>query len=89
MALEAPGGMVLREFPLSETGPQEGLLMVEVVGVCGSEVGIYKGKATRAPRPYSIIMGHEISGTIAEIGEEGHSSISSEGGRKGSEGRNG
>ncbi len=70
MVLEEPGRMVLREFPLPEIGFQEGLLKVEMAGVCGSDVGIYRGKATRAPRPYPIIMGHEIFGTIVEIGEE-------------------
>lgn len=70
MVLEKPGGMVLKEFPLPAIGPEEGLLKVEMVGVCGSDVGMYKGKATRAPRPYPIIMGHEIFGTIVEVGEE-------------------
>jgi len=70
MVLEKPGGMVLREFPLPSIGPEEGLLKVEMVGVCGSDVGMYLGKATRAPRPYPIIMGHEIFGTVVEIGEE-------------------
>ena len=70
MILEAPGMMVLKEFPLPEIGPEEGLLKVEMVGVCSSDVGMYRGKATRAPRPYPIIMGHEIFGTIANIGEE-------------------
>ena len=70
MVLEAPGRMVLKEFPLPDIGPGEGLLRVEMVGVCGSDVGMYHGKATRAPRPYPIIMGHEIFGTIAEMGEE-------------------
>jgi len=70
MVLEKPRRMVLREFPLPKIGPQEGLLKVEMAGVCGSDVGMYRGKATRAPRPYPIIMGHEIFGTIAEIGEE-------------------
>lgn len=70
MVLEKPGRMVLREFPLPEIGPHEGLLKVEMVGVCSSDVGMYKGKATRAPRPYPIIMGHEIFGTIAQIGIE-------------------
>ncbi|MGD0915916.1 MAG: alcohol dehydrogenase catalytic domain-containing protein [Thermodesulfobacteriota bacterium] len=69
MVLEAPKRMTLKEFPLPDIGPEEGLLRVEMVGVCGSDVGIYQGKATRAPRPYPIIMGHEIFGTIAEIGE--------------------
>lgn len=70
MVLEAPGRMVLKEFPIPEIGPQEGLLKVEMVGVCGSDVGMCRGKATRAPRPYPIIMGHEIFGTISKIGEE-------------------
>ena len=70
MVLESPGKMVLREFPIPEIGPEEGLLKVEMVGICGSDVGTYRGKVTRAPRPYPIIMGHEIFGTIAEIGEE-------------------
>jgi alcohol dehydrogenase len=70
MVLESPGRMVLKEFPLPKIGPQEGLLKVEMVGVCGSDVGMYRGKASRAPRPYPIIMGHEIFGSIAEIGEE-------------------
>jgi alcohol dehydrogenase len=69
MVVEGPGRMVLKEFPLPEIGPEEGLLRVEMVGVCGSDVGIYKGKTGRAPRPFPIIMGHEIFGTIARIGE--------------------
>ena len=73
MVLESPGKMVLKEFPLPKIGPQEGLLKVEMVGVCGLDVGMYHGKPTRAPRPYPIIMGHEIFGTIAEIGKGGPS----------------
>ena len=70
MVLEGPGRMALREFPLPEIGPEEALLRVEMVGVCGSDVGMYKGKPTRAPRPYPIIMGHEVIGRIARIGRE-------------------
>jgi alcohol dehydrogenase len=70
MVLEAPGRMVLREFPLPAIGSEDGLLKVEMVGVCGSDVGMFRGKATRAPRPYPIIMGHEIFGTVVEVGDE-------------------
>jgi alcohol dehydrogenase len=69
VVLEEPKRMALREFPLPVIGPDEGLLKVEMVGVCGSDVGMYRGKATRAPRPYPIIMGHEIFGTVVEVGE--------------------
>jgi len=70
MVLEGPRRMVAREFPLPHIGPEEALLRVEMVGVCGSDVGIYRGKTARAPRPYPIIMGHEVIGRIAEIGRE-------------------
>ncbi len=68
--LEGPGKITVQEFPLPAIGPEEALLRVEMAGVCGSDVGIYRGKATRALRPYPIIMGHEIFGSIAEVGEE-------------------
>lgn len=70
MVLETPGRMVLKEFPLPKIGPDEGLLKVDMVGVCSSDVGMYRGKASRAPRPYPIILGHEIFGTIVEIGKK-------------------
>ncbi len=62
--------MVLKEFPLPHIGPEEALLRVDMVGVCGSDVGIYRGKVSRVPRPYPIIMGHEIFGTVVEVGRE-------------------
>jgi D-arabinose 1-dehydrogenase-like Zn-dependent alcohol dehydrogenase len=46
MALESPRKMVLKEFPLPKIGPQEGLLKVERIGVGGSDVGMYRGKAS-------------------------------------------
>ncbi|MFC1952704.1 zinc-binding dehydrogenase [Chloroflexota bacterium] len=70
MILEAPRKMSLRTFEAPDIGPEDGLLKVQMVGVCGSDPGIYNGKAGRNPRPYPIIMGHEIVGEIAEIGEK-------------------
>ena len=69
MVLEAPGKMSLKVFDVPETGPVDALLKVEMVGVCGSDVGMYHGKKSRKPRPFPIIMGHEMVGEIAEIGE--------------------
>jgi alcohol dehydrogenase len=68
MVLEAPGKMTLQTFDAPEIGPEDGLLKVEMVGVCGSDVGMYHGKKSRKPRPFPIIMGHEMVGKIAEIG---------------------
>ena len=38
--------------------------------MCGSDPGIFKGKASRAHRPYPIILGHEIVGRVEAAGDE-------------------
>lgn len=70
MVLEAPGRMSLKVFDVPAIGPGDALLKVEMVGVCGSDVGMYHGKKSRKPRPFPIIMGHEMVGEVAEIGDE-------------------
>ena len=57
--------MEMRDIPIPEIGDEDGLLKVEMVGVCGSDPGFYNGK-TKVPFP--LIMGHEIVGRIEEIG---------------------
>lgn len=57
----------MKEFPIPEIHEDDGLLRVDMVGVCGSDPGYYKGK-TKVPLP--LMLGHEIVGTIVEIGEK-------------------
>ncbi len=54
----------LREFDLPATGPDSGLLRVESSGVGGSEPEYY-----RKPNSAPCIMGHEIVGTVTDLGE--------------------
>ncbi len=68
MVVTEPGRMEMRRFPLPVVGEDDGLLKLELVGVCGSDPGIFKGKASRAPRPYPLILGHEIVGRIQAAG---------------------
>lgn len=68
MVTTEPGRMEMREYPLPAIGEEDGILKVELVGVCGSDPGIFKGKASRAPRPYPLILGHEIVGRIHRAG---------------------
>lgn len=70
MVLEGPRTMRQWEFDIPTILEDDALLKVEMTGVCGSDPGIYNGKAFKAPRPYPIIMGHEIIGHIEEIGEK-------------------
>ncbi len=42
------------------------LIRVKYVGICGTDIAIYKGKLR--PRKLPIILGHEISGVIEDVG---------------------
>lgn len=63
--LEAPERIGLREYPLPQIGPEDGLLRVEMAGVCGTDVKYY---TALEPTPYPIILGHEILGIVEQIG---------------------
>lgn len=59
--------MEMQEFPMPEVHDDDGILEVEMVGVCGSDPGFYSGKLDlKLP----LLMGHEIVGRIAAIGEK-------------------
>jgi len=68
MVLTGPRQLELQEFVLPETGEDDGLLKLELIGVCGSDPGIYNGKTRGAPRPFPIILGHEIVGRVEKMG---------------------
>lgn len=60
--------ILMREFDKPDISQDDGLLKVEMAGVCGTDPGIYSGKVKYADFP--IILGHEILGRIAEIGSK-------------------
>jgi alcohol dehydrogenase len=66
VVLEGPKQLAMAELPLPSIGPDEGLLRIEMAGVCGTDVKYWSGAL---PVPYPVILGHEIFGEIAEIGE--------------------
>ena len=56
------------EAPKPKAGVKEVLIRVEACGICGSDVHGVDGSSGRRIPP--IIMGHEASGVIAELGDE-------------------
>ncbi|UCF82953.1 MAG: hypothetical protein JSV50_17470 [Desulfobacteraceae bacterium] len=54
MVLTGPRRLEMQEFDLPDVGKEDGILKLELIGVCGSDPGIYKGKTRGAPRPYPI-----------------------------------
>ena len=65
--LVAPKEFEFREYEIPEIGPEDGLLKVEAVGICGSDVHQWRGSHSWAVN-YPCILGHEFAGTIAGIG---------------------
>ena len=54
------------DAPPPKFGPEEVLVAVKACGICGSDVHGMDGSTGRRRPP--IIMGHEASGIIAEVG---------------------
>ena len=61
-----PSKTEIREYPMPEIADDAALLKVEVGGICGTDVKLYKTPPTPAP----VIMGHENIGYIAKAGRE-------------------
>lgn len=58
----------LREIPKPAIGPDEVLLEVAAVSVCGSDLHMWESTHSW-PMNYPVVLGHEFGGVIAEIGE--------------------
>ncbi|MBI2821821.1 MAG: alcohol dehydrogenase catalytic domain-containing protein [Acidobacteria bacterium] len=65
--LEEVNRFSLQEFPVPPIGADEALLRVEMAGVCRTDASFYQGKTRRNLIP--LILGHEILGHVAQIGE--------------------
>ena len=65
-----PGKMVIREYPFPKIDRDSAIIKVEMCGVCGTDKHIYQGDSTqiRGKSLFPMINGHEIIGTIVEIG---------------------
>ncbi|MCA9188232.1 MAG: galactitol-1-phosphate 5-dehydrogenase, partial [Planctomycetales bacterium] len=58
----------LQQVPRPRCGPHDVLVEVKACGICGSDVHGYDGSSGRRIPP--IVMGHEASGVVAEVGAE-------------------
>lgn len=66
LVLERYHDFVYKDVPAPVVGPEEVLVRVEACGICGSDVHGMDGSSGRRIPP--VIMGHEASGVIAEVG---------------------
>ena len=57
----------LRDVPTPDVGPDDVLLRVAAVGVCGSD--LHQWTADHSwPVNYPVVLGHEFAGTVAKVG---------------------
>ena len=67
--LEAVGQLAIQEVdPPQLSGPDQALIRVRAVGICGSEIHAFKG--THPFRKPPSILGHEVTGDIIQVGAE-------------------
>jgi threonine 3-dehydrogenase len=66
---KAEPGIWMERVPVPEPGPNDVLIRVKKSAICGTDVHIYNwDKWAEATIPVPMVVGHEFSGEIAEIG---------------------
>ena len=64
----SPGKIEFRDIPIPQTQPDEVLIQVKRIGICGSDIHVYHG--LHPFTSYPIVQGHEVAGVIAEVGTQ-------------------
>ena len=62
-----PKKIVFQNVPIPKPGPDQVLVKIKKIGVCGSDIHVYHG--THPYTSYPVTQGHEVSGQIVELGE--------------------
>jgi 2-desacetyl-2-hydroxyethyl bacteriochlorophyllide A dehydrogenase len=69
LVVSTPGAWsVIDDAPVPAPGPDEVLVQVKAVGICGSDLHILAGEFP--PTPYPITPGHEFAGVVSELGAD-------------------
>ena len=63
---------VVTKIPIPELGPQDVLMKVDTIGLCGTDVAIRNNTfmGRHGPVKTPIIPGHEFCGVVAEVGSQ-------------------
>lgn len=66
--LVSPGKLEVQEVDIPEIGDHDLLIKVAYAGICGSDIP--RANAENGARMYPLILGHEFSGVVAEVGDK-------------------
>ena len=80
LVLTAPRRFELRRFDVPDVGDDDGVLRVEACGLCGTDHEQYTG---HIPSRHAFIPGHEVIGTIEQVGRSGSRAVGRAGGTAG------
>ncbi len=64
---QGPGNLEIRQVPVPTFAPDQVLIRVRACGICGSDLKIEVDEHPYVP---PVIIGHEFSGEIAEVGRD-------------------
>ena len=80
--MTAPGRIETQAFPYPEIGEDAMVIALEMCGICGTDKHTWRGETTQyggtpaeTSTPFPIIPGHEIVGTVAEIGRRARTEL--------------
>src|SRR5262245_27893273 len=59
----------LTDVAMPSVGSGQVLIRVGACGICGSDLDILEGSRPMEVTAYPVILGHEFSGEVAEIGD--------------------
>ncbi len=62
-----PGEVELREVEKPAAGPDDVIMRVKSVGVCGSDIEFWQNRIT-FPVNIPVTLGHEFAGIVEEVG---------------------
>jgi threonine dehydrogenase-like Zn-dependent dehydrogenase len=69
LLLPGDGRILRQEAPSLRPGPGEALIETKVVGLCASDLALYRGSYL-APHQRLVCFGHEWAGTVLETGSQ-------------------
>ena len=65
-----PNRIEIQDRPVPQPGPDDVLIRVRAIGICGSDTHYFAGRRDHDPQTvYPFVPGHEFSGEVAAVGE--------------------
>lgn len=68
--IHGPDDVRLDEVPDPIAGPRDVIIRVHACGICGSDLSYIRMGGVAGPGPEPMCLGHEVSGTVDEVGSE-------------------